>query len=141
MKNTGILLILFSLSLSINIFTQDLDSSNINSYINQATLFIKNGEYSKSRELFRKVLEIKPDYGEAYVLIGIAYVSSVKICKDKPIPKMIYCLAVDMFEKALEVDTSIVKKATKYIEVYSNYFPSKEELLDLPREGEKFKIG
>ena len=86
-------------------------------------------------------MELKPDCGEIYLLIGIAYASSLKLCEHAPIPQMIFCLALDMFEKAKDMDTTLTKQAAKYIEIYSNYFPTKEELFGPPTERQKYKIG
>ena len=141
MRNYGVILLLLIIYISQNIYSQDIDTLALNSNILKAKLSIKDGEYSKSRDYAREALKIDPGFGEAYIIIGVAYVSSIEICKDEPVPNMIYCLAVDMFEKALEVDSTMNIKAKKFIEVYSNYFPNRETTWHLPREGDKYKIG
>ena len=142
-EKTLMLLFLFILIIGVNnTKAQDTDSSGAKIFIRQALTSLQQKDYEKSREYALKALEIDPDDGEAYILIGAAYVNSAEICSSDRFSKgMIFCLAVDMFEKAKEVDKSLTEKAEKLIKVYSKYFPSKEEIFIEPVEGQKYKIG
>ena len=48
--------------------------------------------------------------------------------------KTVFWAAVDQFARAKQVDESIAELASKYISEYSKYFPTKEEMFDLPNE-------
>ncbi|OFX87819.1 MAG: hypothetical protein A2W99_16015 [Bacteroidetes bacterium GWF2_33_16] len=120
---------------------QNSDSLRVKKFIEQGDKYRIEGEFEKAREYALKALELKPNYGLAYILIGSIYVSSAELCGEEYLLKaIVYCLAVDMFEKAKEVDKSVSETADKFIEVYSRYFPSQEDIFGGPREGDKFKI-
>ena len=50
---------------------------------------------------------------------------------------------MDQFAKAKQVDPSVSGDADKLISMYSKYFPTKEEMFDLPNElgGSTFIVG
>ena len=56
--------------------------------------------------------------------------------------KSVFWVAVDKFQKAKMVDPDVTEDANKLIASYSKYFPTKEEIFDLPElhEGESFTV-
>ena len=134
-------LILFLL-IGINASAQNMDSLQLNSYINKAQFYLEHKEYEKARDNAVKALEIDSLSGRAYLLIGYAYTEFSKSPEVKYFPKcMIYCLVVDKFQKAMEVDPNVKERAEMLIKLYTRYFLSKENNFSEIREGDKYKVG
>lgn len=79
--------------------------------------------------------------GRCYIIIGMCYAAAqpyqtpdYPAAKAAILNKTVFWAAVDKFMKAKQVDPSIADDANKLIATYSKYFPSKEELFDLPGE-------
>jgi tetratricopeptide (TPR) repeat protein len=87
-------------------------------------------------------IKIKPNWGDAYILLGSVYGSSTSIFDNPFMKKTVYWLAVDMFQKAKSVDPSVSEKANSLITNYSAYFPSVEDVFfNSLQEGQSFNIG
>lgn len=102
-----------------------------------AQLYAVMNQLSNSRTYARKALEINPDMGKCYILIGNLYASS-KIygndAKGRILNKTVFWAAVDKYYKAKAVDSNLTEEANRLIATYSRYFPTKEERFDLPGE-------
>ena len=106
--------------------------------------------YADARVYAHRSLEVKPSQGRCYMLIGYCYAAS-KPYRESEYPaskcailnKTVFWAAVDKFQKAKEVDSSCADEANKQIAIYSKYFPTKEEMFDLPKEfsGGTFTVG
>ena len=121
---------------------QDLNSLSIESCLKKAELCLKQKKFEMSREHSLKALEIDTLCAEAYFIIGYAYAGfSNSLKKDIFNKGLIYCLAVDQFEKAKKLDNSAVEKADLLIKVYSKCFHNQEDFYSDLKEGDKFKIG
>ena len=69
------------------------------------------------------------------------YINSVEECSKNAMDRfMIYRLALDKFEIAKQVDSTYTKQADKFIEVYSKYVPTNEEIITEISEGEIYFI-
>lgn len=102
----GIILLVFT------VYPSDLEAQDSDTLLlKNAVISFQQKDYPKVREFALKALEIKPNYGEAYILIGMAYVSSVNCVLIAIFIRTHYRLAVDMFEKAIQVDSSVTEKA------------------------------
>lgn len=122
-------------------FAQEPGSFTVKSYMKQASQSYNAKDYEKCRDYALKAIGVDSTYGKAYILIGIAYVGSAKTCfKHSFEESMVYCLAVDKFQKAKEVDESVKEEAEKLIKVYSKYFPSREGFFIEPVAGEKYLV-
>ncbi|MGM9837722.1 MAG: hypothetical protein ACI30A_04445 [Paludibacteraceae bacterium] len=106
--------------------------------------------YPQARSYARASLTSKEDQGRCYILIGMAYAASQPYsASDYPaakaaiLNKTTYWAAVDKFVKAKTVDPAVTDDANKLIAAYSKYFPTKEEMFDLPNEfsGATFYVG
>lgn len=51
----------------------ELDNKNIFGYVNEASIYIKLGKYRDARLALQKIIELKKDYPELYLFIGILY--------------------------------------------------------------------
>ncbi len=112
--------------------------------------FDKLHNYPQCRAYCRRSLGEDPAQGGCYILIGSAYASSqpyssseMPAAKAAIMNKTVYWAAVDQFVKAKQADPSVEADANKMIAQYSKYFPTKEEIFDLPNElgGETFTVG
>ena len=79
--------------------------------------------------------------GRCYIMIGVAYASAqpyqtsdYPAAKAAILNKTVFWAAVDKFNKAKAEDASCTEDANKLIATYSKYFPTKEEIFDLPGE-------
>ncbi len=112
--------------------------------------FDKLKNYPEARSYCRRSLELIPAQGRCYILIGSCYAAAkpysttdYPAAKAAILNKTVFWAAVDQFVRAKQVDTSVAGDADKLIGMYSKYFPSKEEMFDLPNElgGSTFIVG
>jgi len=82
----------------------------------------------EARKNALKALELNPNMGLAYILIGNAYAGSSSQCGSNAVEKgSVYWAAVDKYQKAKSVDPSVADRANKLIDQYKKYFPNQEE--------------
>jgi tetratricopeptide (TPR) repeat protein len=107
--------------------------------------YITNTELNqpeKARTLALEAIELKPDWGEPYILIGDAYVGSKNCFSDEFEKTTIYWAAVDQFNKARSVDAEVADKANERISTYKKYFPDIETIFFYSlKEGDNYKVG
>lgn len=111
--------------------------------------------YPQARTYARRSLDRLTDASEpsdrsrCYILIGMCYASSQPYSsQDYPaakaaiLNKSVFWVAVDQFQKAKKADPNNTD-VDKLIAAYSKYFPTKEEMFDLPGEfgGATFTVG
>ncbi len=115
----------------------------IDAYMELARLSIKNGNLSEGRNYARKVIEINPNNGEAYIMIGDAYASSVSTCSGSKLKgREVYWVAVDKYAQAKAVDPSVAEKASERIRKYAGYFPDKETaFFEGITDGQSYTVG
>ncbi|MBR1929712.1 MAG: hypothetical protein IJ834_08315 [Paludibacteraceae bacterium] len=99
-------------------------------------------QYSRARDYANRSLEVIPDQGRCYLLIGLMYASS-KPYNDPVLNKTVFWVAVDQFNKAKQVDPTVVNEANKFIQAYSKFFPTTEEVFFQPElgKGKPFTVG
>ena len=135
----------------IDITDPEANKNRADYYYNIAMTQYKDlGNYYEARNSARLSLESDPDAGRSYILIGLCYAAAkpysngdVPAAKAAILNKTVFWAAVDQFNKAKRADSSIVDLANKYIADFSKYFPTKEDIFDLPElvEGETFIVG
>ncbi len=82
----------------------------------------------EARSLALKAVNINPNMGHAYILIGNIYAAEKNCFTDEFQKKTIYWAAVDKFIKAKQVDSTLENDCNKLIEVYSQYFPAQNDI-------------
>jgi tetratricopeptide (TPR) repeat protein len=88
-----------------------------------------------------KAIDLKPNWGEAYILLGTIYGASVELFDDAFKKRTVYWIAVDMFQKAKNVDPSTTSKANGLISDYSAFFPGVEDIFfNGLREGQSYLV-
>lgn len=100
-------------------------------------------DYPTTRKNCRLAIDLNPNYGDAYILIGKAYAASSKGCGESDFEKQaVYWAAVDKFVKAKAVDPSVKEEADKQISSYSQYFPNNEvTFFNGYTDGQSYKVG
>ncbi|MDR0969557.1 MAG: tetratricopeptide repeat protein [Lentimicrobiaceae bacterium] len=93
----------------------------------QVLTHVKN--YSRARQMAYKAIELDPMDGSPYITIGDMYAASAKDCGSGDFySRVAYWAAVDKYQKARQVDSSIADIANKRIATYSQHFPSTESI-------------
>jgi len=106
-------------------------------YNSIAENFRKKGSYGKARTYYRKVLEIKPNSGRAYLKIAQMYNKSANSCGSTPFEKRaINWLAAQMADKAARVDPSIASSARAAASSYRGLAPSKTDIFSSGKAGQ-----
>jgi len=94
-------------------------------YLALADAYRFSGSYSSARSAVYSSLELRAGWGEAYINLGNIYVAGAKNCGTDFENQTVYWVAVDAFKQAL-LDPETKHRASKSINTYSKYFPTKE---------------
>ena len=94
-------------------------------YLGLADAYRSGGSYSSARGAVYSALELRNGWGEAYMNLGNNYVAGAKNCGNDFDKSTVYWVAVDAFKKA-RTDEETSDRASKSINTYSKYFPTKE---------------
>ena len=100
-------------------------------YFNMGTAQRRAGNLSQARSYYRKAIDQKSDFGRAYIAIGDLYVRAVSDCGGSKMSrkdKAVYWLALDMYQRAKQVDESTASTANNNIQTYMRYMPSQEDI-------------
>lgn len=109
--------------------TYGSEDEKANTYFFLAYAYFQLQQYSMSRSYCYKNLEVEPNSGKTYILIGDCYSFSAADCGDNDLTKHVaYWAAVDKYYKAKAVDAEVTDIANSKINTYSRYFPGKETL-------------
>jgi tetratricopeptide (TPR) repeat protein len=94
-------------------------------YLGLADAYRSAGSFSSARGAVYNALELRARWGEAYMNLGNIYVAGAKNCGNDFDKSTVYWVAVDAFKQALS-DSETKDRASKSINTYSKYFPTKE---------------
>ncbi|MCB0408632.1 MAG: tetratricopeptide repeat protein [Flavobacteriales bacterium] len=119
----------------------DEDKAQYTFSIAEANLYAKN--YSSARTYALKAAAMKSGWGEPYIVVGDAYLYSSKSCDDGELGKWgAYWAAVDKYQKAKSVDSSVADEANKKIARASASYPSTKDLFFYGKQkGDSYTIG
>ena len=108
---------------------ENYDKELAKAYYLLTVAYKEKGSYLTARSYAYKNLELEPDNGRVYILIGLMYASSAGSCGEGPVhSKSAYWAAVDKFYKAKAVDESVAGEANNLIAGYSGKFPKDEDI-------------
>ena len=119
------------------------DNEKVNAYLLLADSYQNTNQYANGRAACLKAIEINPESGRAYLVLGNIYAAGAKACgADAQVSqRAAYWVAVDTYIKAKQVDPSIAETADKLISTYKAYFPSGDDLFTFGyKEGESYTI-
>lgn len=100
--------------------------------------------FSQARSYALKAAEVRPNWGEPYILIGRLYASSGPLCGPGRgwDSQIVVWPAIDMWAKAKSIDPNVAAEANKWINRYAQYMPTKEDIfLRNLKAGESFYVG
>ena len=100
-------------------------------HFNRGTAYQKMGELVKARGEYRQAIEMRKDFGRAYIAIGDLYARAVNKCSGGEMAredKAAYWAAVDKYQEAKSADSSIASVANSKIKTYRKVFPTKEDI-------------
>lgn len=100
--------------------------------------------FSRARQYAYEALDHRPDWGEPYLLIGKLYASSGPLCGPGRgwDSQIVTWPAIDKFQQAKRVDPSVTAEANKWIDYYSRYMPSIEDIFQRQlNEGDPYTVG
>ena len=100
-------------------------------------------EYQESRALARKAIEVRPNWGNPYLLIGQIYIAArEQVFSDAFDRSTVFWAAVDQFIKAKTMDPEVASKANELINQYSKHFPNNEVVFfHTLKEGDQYTVG
>jgi tetratricopeptide (TPR) repeat protein len=133
---------------AINYFKEAIDLSENNDqkgeFLQQLGLvYLTQENYSAARASALRAIELRPNWGAPYIVIGKAYAISANTIGTKEIEKKsAYWAAVDKFMKAKSVDPSVAKEADELIRTYSAHFPATNEVFfEGYKNGDTYTVG
>lgn len=104
----------------------ELKTDKIKALYAEAIAYQSIKQYSNSRSVCRKILELNPNYGDAYLLIGDLYRASGNMCGgDDYIPRSVSWVAADQYNRAKSVDPSKTEVANERLRKLS--YPEKTQ--------------
>lgn len=125
---------------ALSMVTNDEDKADYLYRVANVYVLLKN--YQQGAAYAQQSLDVNPEDGRCYLLIGICY-ASAKIYDDPILARSVFWVACDMFRKAKTVDSSCATDANKLMATYSQYFPSKEDVFFHKElnDGQPFRVG
>lgn len=100
--------------------------------------------FSQARSYALKAAEVRPDWGEPYIVIGRLYASSGPLCGPGRgwDSQIVVWPAIDAWTKAKSIDPGVRKEANKWINRYAQFMPSKEDVFIRNLQvGQSFYVG
>ncbi|UTW63743.1 hypothetical protein KFE98_06260 [bacterium SCSIO 12741] len=115
----------------------------VKSGLSSARCYLATKQFAKVKLMAKRVLAIDPDNGDAYMLIGDAYLYGGSACGDNDCAKKAgYWAAVDKYQVARAKDPSLAEKVNPKIGKAKAQYPKKEDCFFYGiNEGADFKIG
>jgi len=105
--------------------------------------YVRMKDYQHARMYARKASELRPNWGDPYILIGKMYIDDRKsVSGDNFEQSAVFWAAVDQFIKAKQMDPEQSQKANELIYQYSQYFPINEDVFMYTlKDGQEYKVG
>jgi tetratricopeptide (TPR) repeat protein len=100
--------------------------------------------FPQSRQYARQAAEVRPNWGEPFILIGQLYASSGPLCGPGTgwDSQVVVWPALDAWNRAKRIDPSVAGEANKWIGRYARYMPSKEDVFQRNLStGQSFRVG
>ncbi len=101
-------------------------------------------DFPNARRYALQAADVRPNWGEPFILIGRLYASSGPLCGPGQgwDSQIVTWPAIDMWNRAKRVDPGVAAEANKWINRYSQYMPTREDVfLRNLTPGSSFKIG
>jgi hypothetical protein len=111
-------------------------------YYELAVLSSADKEYCKAIEYAREAINLKSDYGKAYILLGDAFIASRSNLGDDFQQRTAFWAAADKYKKAALVDPSLEEETNQKLTDYLGQYPNSEDVFfrDL-KDGDPYLVG
>lgn len=105
------------------------DPMNLSKYYIELGKMSFNSKPQEARGFFKKAIENNPNSGTAYMFLANLYANNSKSYGENDFEHtFVFMVAVDYYSKAKRVDPTVEAEANEKISLYSQYFPSKEDI-------------
>lgn len=124
-----------------NLYEDDADKIKALELLANINFNQRNFQLARTNAL--KILQLNPNYGKAYMLIGDLYAASASMCTGDDLGgNTVFWVAVDKYQRARSVDPSVEADANAKISQYARHFPASGDLFfrDLI-EGNSYTVG
>jgi tetratricopeptide (TPR) repeat protein len=120
-------------------------SAKAGNFYTVAQFYQQKGDFPSARTYANRAAELRPGWGDPYILIGRLYASSGSRCGSGTgwDSQVVVWAAIDMWNKAKSVDPSAAAEAQKLINQYAQYMPSQADVFMRPdvEVGGSYTIG
>jgi len=119
------------------------NSAKASILMNLAGIHYRNKKFSDSRKACLEAASLRPGWGKPYMLIGTLYASSGKLCGPGTgwDSQVVVWAAMDMWNKAKNVDPDLKNAANKEISKYRQYLPTAQDAhMKGVKSGSSYKI-
>ncbi|MEM1094452.1 MAG: tetratricopeptide repeat protein [Bacteroidota bacterium] len=117
---------------ALDLYQQALDAGAADArdiYYNMGIAYQEMDRLSNARSMYRKALEVDPNFGRALMGIGDLYVSAVRNCGSmERDDRAVYWLATDYYNRAASRDEGVANTAQKKAAQIRPYYPTKESM-------------
>lgn len=97
-------------------------------YYELAVVSSANKEYCKAIEYARETINLKSDYGKAYILLGDAFIASRYNLGDDFQQRTAFWAAADKYKEAASVDPSLEVETNQKLTDYLGQYPNNEDV-------------
>jgi tetratricopeptide (TPR) repeat protein len=114
-------------------------------YFNRGTAYQQMNQLAQARSEYRKAIDLRETFGRAYIAIGDLYARAVNNCSGEEMSRTdraVYWAAVDKYQQAKQINSSVTSTANSKINTYRRVFPTTEDIFyrDEWEKGETFTI-
>lgn len=106
--------------------------------------YVHKRNFGSARSYAQQASEVRPNWGAPYILIGRMYASSGPLCGPGRgwDSQVVVWAALDMWNRAKNVDSASAAEAQKLINQYTQYMPKREDVFQRSlKTGDSFYIG
>lgn len=100
-------------------------------HFNRGTAYQQMNQLAQARSAYRKAIDMKENFGRAYIAIGDLYARAVNNCSGSEMSRddrAVYWAAVDKYQQAKQIDSSVTSTANDKIRTYRRVFPTTEDI-------------
>ncbi|MEN8227655.1 MAG: hypothetical protein ABFS38_05830 [Bacteroidota bacterium] len=111
-------------------------------YYELAVINSASKEYCKAIEYAREAINLKSNYGKAYILLGDTFIASRDNLGDDFQQRTAFWAAADMYKEASSVDPSVAEESNQMLTDCAGQYPNSEDIFfhDI-KEGDSYLVG
>ncbi len=110
-------------------------------YYELAVVSNANKDFCEAIDYAREAINLKNEYGKAYILLGDAFIAYRDSLGDDFQQRTAFWVAADKYKKAASVDPSLTEDTNKKISEFAGQYPNNEDIffLDL-KDGDPYLV-